>query len=156
MWIECLYKMRLVNFASARIDVMIHATENSVKVLSAIKNTLQIQPEEFTPHKIIGHFSNEIIQYTANLSTKFATDIAYTIITSMSDMDRLALHNNFDLYNDGKNSLYLRISKQKILEGKVILEQADSIKLKLKIVNKFHSKSGMEDCRKMLINSDDN
>ena len=135
---------------------MIHATENSIKVLSAIKNTLQIEPEEFTPHKIRGHFGNEIIQYTANLSTKVATDIAYKIIRSMSDMDRLALHNNFDLYNDGKNSLYLRISKQKILEGKVILEQTDSIKIKLKIVNKFDSRSGMEDYRKMLINSDDN
>ncbi len=147
--------MSVVNFASADIEVMIHATEDSAKVLSAINGLFQIEPEEFVANGVKGHFGNEIIRFKANLSSKKATDIAYKVIKMMSNEDRLSIHDNFDLFTDGKNSIYLRISKQKIFERKVVLEQADSLKIRLKIVRRFQPKNEIERYRKTLVNGDD-
>ncbi len=145
--------MSIVNFASAEIEVMIHATEDSVGVLSTIKNIFPIEPEEFVAETIKGHFGNEIILFKVILSSKRATDIAYKIIMMMSDEDRLSMYNDFDFYTDDK-SVYLRISKQKLFEGKVVLEQADSLKIKLKIVRRFQFKNEIENYKKMLITHD--
>jgi RNA binding exosome subunit len=147
--------MSMVNFASADIEIMIHATEDSTKVLSAVNELFQIEPEEFVANGVKGHFGNDIVRFKANLSSKRATDIAYKIINMMNDEDRLSMHDNFDLFTDGKNSIYLRISKQKIFERKVVLEQADSLKIKLKIVRRFQPKNEIERYRKMLVRGDD-
>jgi hypothetical protein len=146
--------MSMVNFASAEIEVMIHATEDSMKVLSAIKNLFAVEPEEFAADSVKGHFGNEILRFKANLSSKRATEIAYKIISMMSEEDRLSMYNNFDLYVDEKNSIYLRISKQKIFERKVVLDQIDSLKIKFKIVRRFQPRNEMQNYRKMLIEGD--
>jgi hypothetical protein len=143
--------MNMVNFASAEIEVMIHATEDSKRVLSAIKNIFPIEAEEFAADNIKGHFGNEIIRLKANLNSKRATDIAYKIISMMSKEDRILMHDNFDLYTDEKNTIYVRISKQKIFERKIALEQSDSLKIKLKTVRRFQGGSELENYRQMLM-----
>ncbi len=143
--------MNMVNFASAVIEVMIHATEDRGKVLFAIKNIFPIEAEEFTTDSIKGHFGNEIVRLKANLNSKRATDIAYKMISMMSEEDRTLMRDNFDLYTDGKNTIYVRISKQKIFECKVVLEQSDSLKIKLKMVRRFQGESELENYRQMLM-----
>lgn len=143
--------MNMVNFASAVIEVMIHATEDRGKVLFAIKNIFPIEAEEFTADSIKGHFGNEIVRLKVNLNGKRATDIAYKMISMMSDEDRILMHDNFDLYTDEKNAIYVRISKQKIFECKVVLEQSDSLKIKLKMVRRFQGESELENYRQMLM-----
>lgn len=143
--------MNMVNFASAVIEVMIHATEDRGKVLFAIKNIFPIEVEEFTADSIKGHFGNEIVRLKVNLNGKRATDIAYKMISMMSDEDRILMHDNFDLYTDEKNAIYVRISKQKIFECKVVLEQSDSLKIKLKMVRRFQGESELENYRQMLM-----
>ena len=146
--------MSISNFTSAEIKLMIHATEDAVNVLAAIKKVLQIEPEEFTANSIKGHFGNMIVLFKVILNSKRATEIAYKIIDMMSNEDRFLMYNDFDLYIDAKNSIYLRISKQKLFEHKVVLEQTDSLKIKLKIVKSFQSRSKIQNFRRMLIDGD--
>ncbi|MFQ5941119.1 MAG: RNA-binding domain-containing protein [Nitrososphaerales archaeon] len=146
--------MSIVKFASTEIEVMIHSTEDINKVLSAIKNILSIEPEEFAANTMLGHFRNEIVRFRAKLSSKRASQIAYKIIAMMTDDDRLSIYNNFNLYTDEKNSVYLRISKQKIFEHKIILDQVDSLKIKLKPVRRFQSRKEIENYRNMLMIGD--
>lgn len=143
--------MNMVNFASAVIEVMIHATEDRGKVLFAIKNIFPVEPEEFAADSIKGHFGNEIVRLKVNLNSKRATDIAYKMISMMSEEDRTLMHDNFDLYTDEKNTIYVRISKQKIFEHRIALEQSDSLKIKLKMVRRFQGESELENYRQMLI-----
>jgi RNA binding exosome subunit len=145
--------MSAVNFASAEMEVVIHATEDTAKVLKAIKSILPIEPEEFVADSIKGHFGNEIILLKAILSGKKASDIAHKIIGMMSDEDRLSMYNNFDLFTDEK-FIYLRISKQNIFEHKIVLEQTDSVKIKFKTIRGFQSKNGLEGYRRMLAKGD--
>lgn len=146
--------MSISNFTSAEIKLMIHATEDAVNVLAAIKKVLQIEPEEFTANSIKGHFGNMIVLFKVILNSKRATEIAYKIIDMMNNEDRFLMYNDFDLYIDAKNSIYLRISKQKLFEHKVVLEQTDSLKIKLKIVKSFQSRSKIQNFRRMLIDGD--
>ncbi|MEM2760131.1 MAG: RNA-binding domain-containing protein [Nitrososphaerales archaeon] len=147
--------MTSVNFASAEIEVMIHATEDSKKVLSAIKQIFSIEPEEFVANVTRGHFGNEIVRMQANLSGERANDIAYKIATMLNDVDRVTIYDNFDLFVD-KSSIYLRISKQKIFEKKIMLDQVDSLKIKLKTVRGFQTKSELENYRMLLKGRSDN
>lgn len=139
------------NFSSAEIELVIHATEDKQKVLSVIEGTLGIKPEEFATSNARGHFNNEITLLKANINSKQATEIAYKIAQMMSDIDRTHLYDNFGLYVDDKNSLYIRISKQKLFERKIVLSQTDSLKIKLKTVRGFQPKSEMERYRKFLV-----
>jgi RNA binding exosome subunit len=132
---------------------VIHATEDTAKVLKAIKSILPIEPEEFVADSIKGHFGNEIILLKAILSGKKTSDIAHKIIGMMSDEDRLSMYNNFDLFTDEK-FIYLRISKQNIFEHKIVLEQTDSVKIKFKTIRGFQSKNGLDGYRRMLAKGD--
>jgi RNA binding exosome subunit len=143
--------MTTVNIASAEIEILIHATEDGVKVLSAVGRVLSIDPGEFSADTVRGHFGNEITRLKAIVSNRRATEIASKIIESMSDEDRLLMHDNFDLYTDGKNSIYIRISKQKLFDGKVALDQADPLKIRLKVVHRFQAKSELENYRNLLV-----
>jgi len=141
------------NFASAEIELVIHATEDRQKVLSVIEGIIGIKPEEFAVSNIKGHFGNEITLLKANINGKQATELAYKIARMMSDVDRMHMHDNFDLYTDGKNSLYIRISKQNLFERKIVLSQTDSLKIKLRTVRRFQPKGEMESYRKFLVQS---
>ena len=139
------------NFASAEIELVIHATEDKKKVLSAVEAILDVKPEEFGVNGVKGHFGNEIMLLKANINGKHATEIAYKIAGMMSEMDRTYMHDNFDLFVDDKNSLYIRISKQKLFERKIVLSQTDSLKIKLKTVRRFQPEREMENYRKFLV-----
>jgi len=139
------------NFASAEIELVIHATEDKRKVLSAVEAILSVKPEEFGVNGVKGHFGNEIMLLKANINGKQATEIAYKIAGMMSDADRMFMHDYFDLFVDEKNSLYIRVSKQKLFERKVVLSQTDSLKIKLKTVRRFQPEREMENYRKFLV-----
>jgi len=141
------------NFASAEIELVIHATEDKKKVLSAVEPILGVKPEEFGVNGVKGHFGNEIMLLKANINGKQATEIAYKIAGIMSDADRMYMHDNFDLYVDDKNSLYIRVSKQKLFEHKAVLSQTDSLKIKLKTVRRFQPQRELEIYRKFLVQS---
>lgn len=143
--------MSEVNFASAEIELLIHATEDRLKVLSVAEGMLGIKPEEFVARNLKGHFGNEITLMKANVNGVRATDVAYKIAAMMSEVDRMNMHDNFTLYLDEKNALYIRISKQKLLEWKIVLSQTDSLKIKFRAVRRFQKKSEMENYRKFLV-----
>ena len=146
--------MNGANFASAEIELVIHATEDRQKVLSVVEATIGIKKEEFAASNVRGHFGNEITLLKANINGKQANEIAYKMVGMMSDADRMYMHDNFDLFIDGKNSLYIRISKQKLFERKIVLSQADSLKIKLRTVRRFQPKTEMESYKKLLVQSD--
>ncbi len=141
------------NFASAEIELVIHATEDKLKVLLAVEDMLGIKPEEFAVNGVKGHFGNEIMRLKANINGKHATNIAYKIAGMMNEVDKMYMHDNFDLFVDEKKSLYIRISKQKIFERKIVLSQTDSLKIKLKTVRRFQPEREMENYRKFLVQS---
>ncbi|MFQ5969349.1 MAG: RNA-binding domain-containing protein [Nitrososphaerales archaeon] len=133
-----------VSFASAEIEIVMHATEDTRKLLSVIESVFDIKPEAFTTSTVKGHFGNEIMLLRANLNSQQATGMAYKIAGMMGDADRIRVHDNFELYTDDRSSLHIRIGKQNLFEQRVVLSQTDSLKIKLKTVRGFQPKSEIE------------
>lgn len=146
----------MVRFASAEIEFFAHATENESKILSAVSNSLAVDADAFNMEVVDGHFGNKIARYKAAINGKRATEIAEKITSMLDEPDRMFVYENFDMYIDSKNHLYLRISKQGILYGKIFLEQKDPIKIKLKMQKKFRSGNELEEYRKALIRGNEN
>jgi hypothetical protein len=143
--------MSEANFASAEIELVIHATEDMNKVLSVTEEMLGINPQEFAASSLKGHFGNDIILLKANLNGKNATELAHRIARMINGEDRMQVHDNFDLYLDEKNSLHIRISKQKLFERKIVLSQTDALKMKFRTVRRFQRRSEMDVYRKFLV-----
>ncbi|MFQ5921023.1 MAG: RNA-binding domain-containing protein [Nitrososphaerales archaeon] len=148
-------KSAQTNFASAELELVIHATEDMQKILSTVESVIGIKPEEFAVGSIGGYFGNEIKLLKASLGGEHATDLAYEIAKRMSGADREHMRDNFDLYLDEKNSLHVRISKQALFEGRIVLSQADSLKIRFKTVKRFRPENEMENYRKFLVQGDE-
>lgn len=142
--------MSEANFASAEVVLVVHATEDAQKVLSAVERVLGIKPTEFTASRIEGHFGNEIHMLKANINGTRATELAYAVARMMGGDDRTHMRDNFDLYIDDRDMLYIRISKQKLFDGKVVLSQGDPVKIRFKPVRKFRGEHEMETFRRFL------
>ncbi len=140
-----------ISFASAEVELVIHATEDAQKVLSQVESVIGIKPEAFAITSAKGHFGNEISVLKANLNGWQATELAYNIAKSMSAGDRAQMHDNFDLYLDEQSSLHVRINKQRLFEGKVELSQADALKIKFRAARRFQRKNEMGNYRKFLV-----
>jgi RNA binding exosome subunit len=138
------------SFAAAEVELVVHATEDTQKVLSAVEKALGIKPERFEASRIEGHFGNEIKLLKANINGREATELAYTVARMLSDSDRAHMRDYFDLYLDDRNMLYVRISKQRLFEGRVVLSQADSLRIRFKPVKRFRPEHEVEAYRRFL------
>ncbi len=124
-------------FASADLELILHATESLEKVLDTINNNL-ININGFTTTRLTGYFGNEIILLRCILDAYNASVLAYKVFSSLSSEDLKHLYDNINLYMD-KDTLYIRLSKQDIIKGRLRLSQKDPIRIRFKFVKKMHN-----------------
>jgi RNA binding exosome subunit len=135
----------MVEFSSAEIRFITHATEDSRKVLSAVCDLLGVSENDFVSTKLEGHFGNEIKIYTARIAGRGVNEIADRIIKRLEKSDKNTLAMRIEDYVDKHGDFYLRFDKQAIVLGRLRLWQEDAIRVKLKI-----SKKGPKDRGKLL------
>ena len=137
-----------IRFASAEVDVIVHATEDQLKILDVIEHTLKIEQEKFIINKLEGHHGNEIILMKARLDGNDATRVAHHIIESLNRYDRRWLADNLDNHIE-RNSLYIRISKQDLFNNSITFGD-DAIKIRFKVKG-FNAKLEFDNLRKVLV-----
>lgn len=125
-------KLRSFEIAVAEISFLIHATEDKDRVINQVSSVLIVDKDEFESENLLGHWGNQIEMIKGSLKGKFANDIASNILTSLDTYDRKKILYSLDDYVDDKGTLYLRLDKQKICEGKIELSDIDSVKIKFK------------------------
>ena len=76
-----------------------------------------------------GHYLNPIKHVEIKLSDKEIKNILEKIEKKISIEDRETLENNLEEYIDKKGNLYLRLDKQDICLGKIVLCQYDAIRI---------------------------
>lgn len=116
-----------------------HATEDLVKVESAIRNTL---PEAvaseliYTKKNCVGHHGNPIVLVETKLtSQKELLSILEEIGSSLSSLDKEELAEEITKHIE-RHNLYLRFNKQSASLGKIKLGHHDSIRFKINFKNK--------------------
>lgn len=114
------------------LEIIFHATEDNKKVLEPIFELFQIKEDEFSQEKILGYYGNQIILAKAVLVKKQAEDFVKNLVSRIPKSELDELVENLDMYLED-SSLFLRISKSKLVSNIINLQQNDAIKIKIKI-----------------------
>jgi hypothetical protein len=121
------------------IRVFAHATEDPLKVQTAVRN---LMPDElaqtilFETANLTGHHGNPIILFTARLTDKkLLPKTLERIGAGLNSLDKEQLCNDLELHLE-KGNLYLRFDKQSAFLGAFKFTQNDPIHIKIHFKNK--------------------
>ncbi|MEO9319396.1 MAG: RNA-binding domain-containing protein [Nitrososphaera sp.] len=137
-------------FSSAEIGFVIHATENSERILDSIESTLSVPKTNFSLSEAEGHFKNQIRLASCNLASGDANEFATRVISLLRSSDKEELSRNLSQHSDERGNLYIRIDKQALCKGRVILSESDSIRIRFKPVRRFKPSGNLESYRGLL------
>ena len=116
--------------AEVKIDTILHATEDIDKILKCFLENFNLEQEKFNIQNLMGHFDNPITLLSANLKKKEAEKFIRNLLTSISKSDCDEIYENVG-ERISSSGLKLKIDKQKMLNGKIMLEQKDAIKINI-------------------------
>ena len=126
-----------IKFAAAEVNLVLHATEDEGKVLKAIEEILLVPSTRFLRSSSEGHYKNKIVLQKAILSSKEAAMLAKRVISLLNSTDREHLSRLVNDYADEKGNLYIRLDKQRICQGRVLLSETDAIRIRFKPIRRF-------------------
>jgi RNA binding exosome subunit len=112
------------------IELILHATENFQKVYDVFYDLFTVEKDDIMKHELVGHFGNPIFMLNIQIKKIKAHELIKKLISMMpkSELDLILndLENRID-----NSSLYLRFSKQSLLEKIIKLEEKDPIRMKI-------------------------
>lgn len=121
------------------IRVFAHATEDPVKVQTAVRNLFPTELLEtlvFEKQNCTGHHGNPIILFTSKLTEKkLLLKALEKIGKELGALDKEDLNRDIKLHIE-KGNMYLRFDKQSAFLGSLKLTQIDPIHLKIHFKNK--------------------
>ena len=116
--------------AEIKIDVILHATENIDKIFESFLHNLNLERKNFEVQNLTGHFDNPITLLSINLKKKNAEKFISKFCDGINKTDFDEIYENIE-ENISSSGLKLKISKQKMIEGKIILENKDAVKINI-------------------------
>ena len=114
----------------AKIEMILHATEDYQKISEALYDMFAIEKDKITVQRLSGHFGNPILILSVVMKKKSAEEFLkkfVSIISKAQMMDILA--DLEERIND--SSLYLRFSKQKFVKKTMTFEDKDPIRISI-------------------------
>ena len=120
------------NQIKSKIQIIIHGTDDSEKIIKSLNNLFNINSDDFTIQNLTGHFENPLTVLTLVMKKQISEDFVSILFSKMkkNDLETISETLNEQLSSDG---LKIRISKQKLIMGKIILENKDAIKITITI-----------------------
>ena len=113
---------------TVKIDLILHATEDSQKITEPLNDLFGIEDHEIEKHEVPGHFGNPILMLHVELKKKRADHFTKKLV-SLSPKDMIAeLLVNIE-ERIFESSLYIRLSKQNFVKKSIVLEEKDPIRI---------------------------
>ena len=125
-------------FSAAEISIIIHATEDKDKILRSLNALLGIPANSFFVRVASGHWQNQILFLTSHLDERHANELYSKINNVLSEESGLT-----NLL-DKKGNLYIRLDKQALCKGRLILLERDSVRIKFNATVKHKSEVSTE------------
>ena len=112
------------------VDVIIHATEDISKIFQSFEEILEIKEEDFTTTETTGYFENPIILLNSRLVKSQAQKFIKKLV-KLLPMDQV--NNLIEEIEERTidSRFHLRLDKQELVKGKLIVSQKDTIKIKI-------------------------
>jgi RNA binding exosome subunit len=112
------------------IEVIVHATEDVEKILKAFFEQLNISEDKFSRQNLTGHFENPITLLRAKIKKNDAKNFLESLLSKIPE-DQIS-----EIIEDIENhiqdsTLYLRLGKQDLIKGKMIVQEKEAVKFKI-------------------------
>ena len=120
----------MVHKIEITIDVIVHSTEDTSKILKSFDEILEIEEEEFTSIETTGYFENPIIILSAKLQKKQGQNFIKKMLELLpinqinqliEEIEERTIDSRF----------HLRLDKQELVKGKLIISEKDTVKIKI-------------------------
>ena len=120
------------NQIEVKIQIIIHATDDLEKITKSLVNIFNLNPDNFKIQHLTGHFENPITMLILIIKKNIAEEFLSILFSKMKKNDLELVSNTLEdrITNTG---LKIRISKQKLIMGKIILDDKDAIKITITI-----------------------
>ncbi|HIH06719.1 MAG TPA: exosome protein [Candidatus Nitrosotenuis sp.] len=112
------------------IQVIIHATEDSEKIFDSFKEMFFLEKADFAVQSLQGHYENPISLVNAKIKKKKAGGFVKNLIANIPKKEIDEIIEDLENRCDG-SGLFLRISKQSLVEGKIEPAGDDPIKIRI-------------------------
>ena len=93
-------------------------------------NNFNLEQKKFKIQNLTGHFDNPITLLSINLQKQYAQSFITKFCHVLSKTDFDQIYDNIE-ENISNSGLRLKISKQRMVEGKIILENKDAVKINI-------------------------
>jgi len=115
-----------------KIQVIIHATDDFEKIKKSLVDLFNLNPDDFKIQNLIGHFENPITMLTTIIKKNIAEEFISIFFEKMKKNDLRIISETLEgkISNTG---LKIKISKQKIILRKIVLDDKDAIKITIMI-----------------------
>ena len=112
------------------IDVIVHATEDISKIFQSFNDVLEIKEESFSITETTGYYENPIIMLNAKLVKKQAKSFMEKFLKLLSKNQINQLIEEIE-ERIADSKFHLRLDKQELIKGVVILSEKDTIKIRI-------------------------
>ena len=120
----------MVDKLEITIDVIIHATEDISKIFQTFDEILEIEEESFSITETTGYYENPIIMLNAKLVKKQAKSFMEKFLKLLSSNQINQLTEEIE-ERIADSKFHLRLDKQELIKGVVILSEKDTIKIRI-------------------------
>lgn len=112
------------------IEIIIHATEDIKKIFEPFESIFGIKQESFSMQHLTGHFENPILLVKAVIKKNHATKFVHTLVSKIPENEIKEIVEDIE-NRIQDSSLYLRLEKQELIKGNIMLQEKNSIKVKI-------------------------
>ena len=120
----------MVDKLEITIDVIVHATEDISKIFQSFNDILEIEEESFSITETTGYYENPIIMLNTKLVKKQAKSFMKKFLKLLSSNQINQLTEEIE-ERIADSKFHLRLDKQELIKGVVILSEKDTIKIRI-------------------------
>ncbi|MDH3279207.1 MAG: exosome protein [Nitrosopumilus sp.] len=112
------------------IDVIVHATEDILKIFQSFEDLLGLKKEEFTVNETTGYFENPITMLNVKIIKKQAENFMKNLLELFSNQQIRELIDEIE-ERTVDSRFHMRLDKQELINGNLIIREKDTIKIKI-------------------------
>jgi len=120
----------MVHKIEITIDVIVHATEDIVKIFQSFEDVLNLKEDNFMLEEVEGHYENPIIMLKAKIVKKQAQNLMSKILELLPVEQINELTEEIEERTDD-SKFHMRLDKQELIKGNLIVSEKETIKLKI-------------------------
>lgn len=112
------------------IDVIVHATEDILKIYQSFDDVLNLKENDFTLEEVEGHYENPIIILKAKIVKMQAQDLMNKILELLPVEQIKELIEEIE-ERTVDSRFHMRLDKQELIKGNLVVREKDTIKIKI-------------------------